>query len=149
LIFIYQKYDIGVAGTAYLACDDEAVTREEICAASLASGLFPGSVMPAFASVSGPQGKITNSQRTREALSWTPSKDKKTFSNYMRTTLGGDKNFETLTQRLARERQERKNVRNKDKDVPVEEAAVESSVGSSFLWIPGEDEDADADIFKL
>lgn len=149
MIFIYQKYLIGVAGTAYLACDDEAVTREEICAASLASGLFPGSVMPAFASISGPQGKITNSQRTREALSWTPSKDKKTFSNYMRTTLGGDENFETLTQRLARERQERKNVRNKDKDVPVEEAAVESSAGSSFLWIPGEDEDADADIFKL
>lgn len=37
---------IGVAGTVYLACDDEPVTREEICAAALASGLFPGLSMP-------------------------------------------------------------------------------------------------------
>ena len=36
----------GVAGTAYLACDDEPVTREEICAAALASGKFPGLKMP-------------------------------------------------------------------------------------------------------
>ena len=36
----------GVAGTAYLACDDEPVTREEICAAALASGRFPGLKMP-------------------------------------------------------------------------------------------------------
>ena len=36
----------GVAGTAYLACDDEPVTREEICAAALASGRFPDLKMP-------------------------------------------------------------------------------------------------------
>ena len=35
-----------MAGTAYLACDDEPVTREEICAAALASGRFPGLSMP-------------------------------------------------------------------------------------------------------
>ena len=35
-----------MAGTAYLACDDEPVTREEICAAALASGAFPGKTMP-------------------------------------------------------------------------------------------------------
>lgn len=37
---------LGVAGTAYLACDDEPSTREEICAAALASGRFPGLKMP-------------------------------------------------------------------------------------------------------
>ena len=36
----------GVAGTAYLACDDEPITREEICASAIASGQFPGLVMP-------------------------------------------------------------------------------------------------------
>ena len=36
----------GEANTAYLACDDEPVTREEICAASLASKLFPSYSMP-------------------------------------------------------------------------------------------------------
>jgi hypothetical protein len=36
----------GVAGTAYLACDDEPVSRQEICEAALASGLFPGVAMP-------------------------------------------------------------------------------------------------------
>ena len=63
----------------------------------------------------------------------------------MRSTLGGDSTYETETQRLARERQERKDAKNKEKGV-TEEAAP---AGSSFLWIPGEDEDADNDIFKF
>ena len=101
-----------------------------------------------FASQSGPQGKITSGQRTRDALQWAPSPDRLTFSCYFRKTLGGDSTFETVTQKLARERQERKNVKNKEKGIEEEEAAPASS-SSSFLWIPGEDEDADNDIFKL
>jgi hypothetical protein len=64
----------------------------------------------------------------------------------MRTTIGGDKTFETLAQRLARERQERRS--SKGLTDPVD-SVVDSSGASSFLWIPGEDEDADLDIFKL
>ena len=36
----------GAAGTAYLAADDEPLTREEICKSALASGRFPGVNMP-------------------------------------------------------------------------------------------------------
>ena len=36
----------GAAGTAYLAADDEPLTREEICKSALASGRFPGANMP-------------------------------------------------------------------------------------------------------
>lgn len=177
----------GVAGTAYLACDDEPVTREEICAAALASGRFPDLKMPQvrslqksqilfislhrskfyqitkislliditacdslsvqFASKTGPLGKITSGQRTREALQWSPLPDRKTFSTYMRSTIGGDENYETSKQKLARERQERTDVKNKAKGIA--EGAAPASVTSSFLWIPGEDEDADNDIFQL
>lgn len=98
-----------------------------------------------FASKTGPLGKITNSQRTREALQWSPPAERRTFSTYMRSTLGGDSTFETEKQRLTRERQERKDAKNKERGV-TEEAAPS---GSSFLWIPGEDEDADNDIFKF
>lgn len=64
----------------------------------------------------------------------------------MRGTVGGNTAYETNTQKLARERQERRDVKNKDKGITEEEAPAK---GSSFLWIPGEDEDADNDIFKL
>ena len=36
----------GVAGTVYLAADDEPLTREEICQSALASGRFPGAKPP-------------------------------------------------------------------------------------------------------
>jgi hypothetical protein len=64
----------------------------------------------------------------------------------MRGTIGGDTAYETSTQKLARERQERRDAKNKDKGITEEAAPAK---GSSFLWIPGEDEDADNDIFKL
>jgi nucleoside-diphosphate-sugar epimerase len=48
----------GKSGTVYLACDDDPITRKEICEASLESGLFPTSTMPTFELESGPIGKI-------------------------------------------------------------------------------------------
>ena len=100
-----------------------------------------------FASKTGPLGKITYGQRTREALQWAPLPERKTFSTYMRATVGGNHNFETSKQKLTRERQERTDVKNKAKGIA--EGAPPASVTSSFLWIPGEDEDADNDIFQL
>ena len=43
---LYVHCILGVGGTVYLASDDEAVSREEICASALASGLFPSAKMP-------------------------------------------------------------------------------------------------------
>ena len=80
----------GVESTVYLAADDEVVTREEICAAAVASGRFSGAKMPTFTSTTGPVGKICESKWTREALQWTPRPEYRTFANYMRNTLGGD-----------------------------------------------------------
>ena len=65
----------------------------------------------------------------------------------MRSTLGGDSSYETSKQKLTRERQERTDVRNKAKGIA--EGTPPASATSSFLWIPGDDEDADNDIFKL
>ena len=80
----------GVASTVYLAADDEVVTREEICAAAVASGHFSGAKMPQFTSTTGPVGKTCESKWTREVLQWTPRTEYRTFANYMRNTLGGD-----------------------------------------------------------
>lgn len=136
----------GAAGTAYLAADDEPLTRQEICASALASGRFPGAGMPVFASTAGPLGKICDSRRTREALQWAPRPDRRTFANYMRTALGGDAAYETDAQRRARIRQE------KDKTDAGSSGGSSGAGGgdsSSFLWIPGQDDDLDNDIFKL
>lgn len=65
----------------------------------------------------------------------------------MRKTLGGDENFETVTEKAARERQDRRNLKNKEKG--KEEDLAPDTKSSSFLWIPGDDEDADNDIFQL
>ena len=48
----------GKSGTVYLACDDDPITRKEICEASLDSGLFPTATMPTFELESGPIGKV-------------------------------------------------------------------------------------------
>ena len=187
----------GVESTVYLAADDEVVTREEICAAAVASGHFAGAKMPTFTSTNGPVGKICESKWTREALQWTPRPEYRTFANYMRTTLGGDTGtppshtlphllytsctplvyhtpsynliplflhkihytkytihhvqhtkhlaFETEKQRKTRIRLEKAG----GGDAAAAVAAGVSGDASSFLWIPGADEDLDSDIFKL
>lgn len=48
----------GKNGATYLVCDDDPITRKEICEATLESGLFPSATMPTFESVSGPRGKV-------------------------------------------------------------------------------------------
>lgn len=130
----------GAAGTAYLAADDEPLTRQEICASALASGRFPGAGMPVFASTAGPVGKTCDCRHTREVLQWAPRPDRRTFANYMRTTLGGDAAYETDAQRKTRVRQEKG---------LVDAGAGSGGDSSSFLWIPGQDDELDSDIFKL
>lgn len=73
----------------------------------------------------------------------------------MRKTIGGDVSYETSTQKLNRERQERRNKKNSSSgsnsnsdSSGAEEETVEN-FSKTCLWIPGEDEDADNDIFKL
>lgn len=48
----------GKSGATYLACDDDPITRKEICEAALESGLFPSAAMPTFESEIGPRGKV-------------------------------------------------------------------------------------------
>jgi hypothetical protein len=63
----------------------------------------------------------------------------------MRNTLGGDTAFETEKQRKARVRREKAGATG---SAPDADAAADADV-SSFLWIPGADDDLDSDIFKL
>lgn len=62
----------------------------------------------------------------------------------MRNTLGGDVTFETDKQRRARIRREKAGLGTAD---PADATVDDDS--SSFLWIPGADDDLDSDIFKL
>ena len=62
----------------------------------------------------------------------------------MRNTLGGDVTFETDKQRRARIRREKAGLGTGDS---ADATADDDS--SSFLWIPGADDDLDSDIFKL
>ena len=64
----------------------------------------------------------------------------------MRNTLGGDATFETDKQRRARVRREKAGAGSSSDGAG---AAAADDDGSSFLWIPGADDDLDSDIFKL
>ena len=54
----------GKNGATYLACDDDPITRKEICDAALESGLFPSATMPTFESVTGARGKVCDGNNT-------------------------------------------------------------------------------------
>ena len=45
-VYIYIHIYIDLRRQIYLACDDAALTREEICRATLQSGLFENTNMP-------------------------------------------------------------------------------------------------------
>ncbi|KAJ1409776.1 hypothetical protein B484DRAFT_336557 [Ochromonadaceae sp. CCMP2298] len=105
----------GFSKKIFLACDNEVTTREEICESAVASGLFPGSPMPAFASESGAPGKICDCSVSRGLLNWQPVYT--SFRVYMRR-LGGE---------------DVPDVENSDGQEPQEE--------KSLLWIPGGDDD--------
>jgi len=63
----------GKCNTIYLASDDVPVTREEVCAAALASKQYgPDVRMPTFSSPTGPAGKKCDSTWTRKELQWKP-----------------------------------------------------------------------------
>jgi len=108
----------GDPGGIYLACDDDPISRKDICEAALASGLFPGANLPTFTSEIGPVGKICDSTITRKKLSWEPQY--KSFDEYMRSTIG--KKPYTPRKSLV--------------------AAQKTKEAKSSLWIPS-DEDGD------
>jgi hypothetical protein len=55
---------LGQSGAVYLACDDEPMTRKDICAAAIAS-IFYNITMPTFSASSGAKGKLCSSSFTR------------------------------------------------------------------------------------
>lgn len=106
----------------YLACDDKAETRSEICESALASKLYPTATMPKFTSLFGLKGKICNSSWTRSTLQWKPKY--RTFSSCLRR-IGGE-------------------IIN-DNDIITEpsigEVIEKKKASASALWMPGEDVD--------
>lgn len=107
----------GSPGSIYLACDDDPISRRDICEAALASGLFPGTTLPTFTSEIGPIGKICDSSVTRKQLSWEPQH--KSFDEYMRSTIGK----KPFTPRKAMV------------------SAAKAKEAKSALWIPGDDDE--------
>ena len=60
-------------GRVFLACDGAPITRAQLMASVLASGLFPpGSRAPEFAATTGPLGKRLNCDASRRDLGWEP-----------------------------------------------------------------------------
>eukprot|EP01038_Epipyxis_sp_PR26KG_P011506 gene11506-15412_t len=103
----------GTNRKVFLACDDEPVSRREICESTLVSKLYPTATMPKFQSENGPQTKICDSSITRSLINWKPKYP--SFRIFMRE-LGGE-----ICTPLAN------NDIKKDK--------------KSVLWIPGNDDD--------
>ena len=76
----------------------------------------------------------------------------------MRTTIGGDVTYETKKQKLNRILKEKQELKNNQDGGSVGSStttttskSVEAASGdlNSFLWVPGQDEDIDNEIFKL
>ena len=106
----------GVSGAIYLAHDDDPMTRQELCEAGLASGLFPGRSSPHFAQATAPQGKLCDGSWTRRQLGWAPTYP--SFDRYMRCNIGGSTKY-----------------------IPRKGSIAAREEKKSALWIPGGDDD--------
>ena len=71
----------GADERVYLACDDEPITRADICSAGRASSIYADANSPIFKGSGGPMGKVYDTSATRKRLSWTPKYP--TFREYM------------------------------------------------------------------
>eukprot|EP01041_Mallomonas_annulata_P011016 gene11017-23014_t len=100
----------------FLACDDAGLTRKEICAAALMSGLFPDTVMPTFTSEFGSRGKLCDSSVTRAQLGWKPRYS--SFAHCMRTIAG---------------------IPEPEPSDAASEPQTAAKKATAGLWLPGDD----------
>jgi hypothetical protein len=68
----------------YLACDDEPLSRSEICNAALASTMYANAKGPVFKGTGGGMGKVYDTSTTRRRLGWQPKYP--SFAKFMATT---------------------------------------------------------------